>query len=201
MARDDARESSTRCSSRRARAAARSLGTAAAIVLVSSTAGQRGEAFHADYAASKGAMISFVKSIAIELAPRDITVNAVAPGWVDTEMVRPAVRRRRARADRGGDSTRPDRRRRATLRRRSCFSAPTRAAHHGRDPERQRRQRALRMIVLLFTGGTISMRHDAAAGGAVPSALGARDHRRSRADSRRSRRSRSRTGARSPVRT
>jgi 3-oxoacyl-[acyl-carrier protein] reductase len=57
------------------------------IVGVSSTAGQRGEAGHADYAASKGAMIAFVKSLAVELAPRDITVNAVAPGWVDTDAV------------------------------------------------------------------------------------------------------------------
>jgi len=56
------------------------------IVLVSSTAGQRGEAFHADYAASKGAMISLVKSLAPEMGKRDITVNSVAPGWVDTEM-------------------------------------------------------------------------------------------------------------------
>lgn len=56
------------------------------IVLVSSTAGQRGESMHADYGASKGAMISFTKSLAIELAPRGITVNSVAPGWVDTEM-------------------------------------------------------------------------------------------------------------------
>ncbi len=56
------------------------------IVLVSSTAGQRGEAYHADYAASKGAMISLVKSLAPELAERDITINSVAPGWVDTEM-------------------------------------------------------------------------------------------------------------------
>lgn len=55
------------------------------IVLVSSTAGQRGEARHADYAASKGALISLTKSLAIECAPR-ITVNCVAPGWVDTEM-------------------------------------------------------------------------------------------------------------------
>jgi 3-oxoacyl-[acyl-carrier protein] reductase len=60
------------------------------IVLVSSTAGQRGEAMHADYATSKGAMISLVKSLAIELAPRGVTVNSVAPGWVDTEMAAPA---------------------------------------------------------------------------------------------------------------
>jgi len=69
------------------RAAARRLDRGGRIVLVSSTAGQRGEAHHADYAASKGAMISFVKSLAVELAARDVTVNAVAPGWVDTEMV------------------------------------------------------------------------------------------------------------------
>lgn len=56
------------------------------VVIVSSTAGQRGEAFHADYAATKGAIIAFVKSVCVEAAPRDITVNAVAPGWVDTEM-------------------------------------------------------------------------------------------------------------------
>ena len=68
------------------RAAARVMTDGGRIVLVSSTAGQRGEAFHADYAASKGAMISFVKSVCIELARRGITVNSVAPGWVDTEM-------------------------------------------------------------------------------------------------------------------
>ena len=71
------------------RAAARIRGGGGRIVLISSTAGQRGEAFHADYAASKGAMIAFVKSLAIELAPRDITVNSVAPGWVDTDMCEP----------------------------------------------------------------------------------------------------------------
>jgi 3-oxoacyl-[acyl-carrier protein] reductase len=69
------------------RAAARRLDRGGRIVLVSSTAGQRGEAYHADYAASKGAMISFVKSLAVELGPRDVTVNAVAPGWVDTDAV------------------------------------------------------------------------------------------------------------------
>lgn len=60
------------------------------IVIVSSTAGQRGEAGHGDYAATKGAIISFVKSLAVEMAPRDIRVNAVAPGWVDTDMATPA---------------------------------------------------------------------------------------------------------------
>ncbi len=55
------------------------------VVMVGSTAGQRGEAFHADYAATKGALMSLVKSLAVECAPR-ITVNCVAPGWVDTEM-------------------------------------------------------------------------------------------------------------------
>ena len=68
------------------RAAARAMNDGGRIVLVASTAGQRGEAMHADYAASKGAMISYVKSLCIELAPRGITVNSVAPGWVDTEM-------------------------------------------------------------------------------------------------------------------
>lgn len=68
------------------RAAVRRLSDGGRVVLVSSTAGQRGEAYHADYAASKGAMISFVKSLAPELGKRGITVNSVAPGWVDTEM-------------------------------------------------------------------------------------------------------------------
>jgi len=56
------------------------------IVLISSTAGQRGEANHADYAVTKGALISLTKSLSSELAPKGILVNCVAPGWVDTEM-------------------------------------------------------------------------------------------------------------------
>jgi 3-oxoacyl-[acyl-carrier protein] reductase len=55
------------------------------IVIVSSTAGQRGEAGYSNYAASKGGQISFTKALATELAP-DIRVNSVAPGWVDTEL-------------------------------------------------------------------------------------------------------------------
>jgi 3-oxoacyl-[acyl-carrier protein] reductase len=56
------------------------------IINITSTAGQRGEAFHSHYAASKGAAISFTKSLAVELAAYNITVNSVAPGWVDTDM-------------------------------------------------------------------------------------------------------------------
>jgi 3-oxoacyl-[acyl-carrier protein] reductase len=56
------------------------------IVLISSTAGQRGEAFHADYAVTKGALISLTKSLSSELAPKGIRVNCVAPGWVATEL-------------------------------------------------------------------------------------------------------------------
>ncbi len=62
---------------------------AAAIVLVSSTAGQRGEANYSNYAASKGGQISFTKALASELCPT-IRVNAVAPGWIETAMIRPA---------------------------------------------------------------------------------------------------------------
>jgi len=70
------------------------------IILVSSTAGQRGEAFHADYAATKGAVIALTKSLAVELAPK-ITVNCVAPGWVDTEMAaKPYAGEGRARIER-----------------------------------------------------------------------------------------------------
>jgi len=68
------------------------LGNAAGhIVLVSSTAGQRGEAFHCDYAATKGAVISMMKGLSTELAADGIYVNCVAPGWVDTDMAAPAL--------------------------------------------------------------------------------------------------------------
>ena len=71
------------------RAALRRMQPGGRMVLVGSTAGQRGEAYHADYAATKGAMTSMVKSLCVECAP-GVRVNCVAPGWVDTEMSWPA---------------------------------------------------------------------------------------------------------------
>ena len=56
------------------------------IINIAPTAGQRGEAFHSHYAASKGGMISLTKSLAAELGEFNITVNCVAPGWVITDM-------------------------------------------------------------------------------------------------------------------
>ncbi len=61
------------------------------IIFISSTAGQRGEAFYSPYAATKGAIISLTKSLAVELADFNIRVNCVAPGWVDTDMTKPTM--------------------------------------------------------------------------------------------------------------
>jgi 3-oxoacyl-[acyl-carrier protein] reductase len=65
------------------------------IIVVSSTAGQRGESFHTHYGASKGGVISLVKGLSTELAPHNILVNCVAPGWVETDMAAAVMRNRR----------------------------------------------------------------------------------------------------------
>jgi 3-oxoacyl-[acyl-carrier protein] reductase len=70
----------------------RTNGPAGHIVLVSSTSGQRGEAFHCDYSATKGALISMTKGLSTELASAGIYVNSVAPGWVDTDMSADAIK-------------------------------------------------------------------------------------------------------------
>jgi 3-oxoacyl-[acyl-carrier protein] reductase len=70
----------------------RTHGPAGHIVLISSTSGQRGEAFHCDYSATKGALISMTKGLSTELASAGIYVNSVAPGWVDTDMSADAIK-------------------------------------------------------------------------------------------------------------
>lgn len=62
-----------------------------AIVVVASTTGQVGAAQNAAYSASKGAVGAFVKSLALELAGDAVRVNAVAPGAVDSLIVRQAM--------------------------------------------------------------------------------------------------------------
>jgi 3-oxoacyl-[acyl-carrier protein] reductase len=69
------------------------------IINISSTAGQRGEPHHSHYAASKGGIISFTKSLGSELIKNGIWVNCVAPGWVDTDMVRTEMKNPRSKQD------------------------------------------------------------------------------------------------------
>ena len=74
------------------RAAIQRMESGGRVILITSTAAQRGEAGHSHYAASKGALHSFIKSLAVEVGPRGITVNGVAPGWVDTDMTAGVLR-------------------------------------------------------------------------------------------------------------
>jgi 3-oxoacyl-[acyl-carrier protein] reductase len=69
------------------------------IINIASTAGQRGEPYYSHYAASKGGVIAFTKAIAAELAPSNIIVNCVSPGWVDTDMTADALTDRRTRTE------------------------------------------------------------------------------------------------------
>jgi 3-oxoacyl-[acyl-carrier protein] reductase len=61
------------------------------IIPITSTAAQRGESFHTHYGASKGGVVSLVKGLSTELAPHNILVNSVAPGWVATDMSNPVI--------------------------------------------------------------------------------------------------------------
>jgi dihydroanticapsin dehydrogenase len=61
------------------------------IINMSSLAGKRGGPGLAAYSASKGAVIAFTTALALELAPDNIRVNAICPGWVDTAFNQPAI--------------------------------------------------------------------------------------------------------------
>ncbi|GAA1884373.1 3-oxoacyl-[acyl-carrier-protein] reductase [Streptantibioticus ferralitis] len=66
------------------------------IVLISSVVGLLGSAGQANYAASKAGLVGFARSLARELGSRNITVNVVAPGFVDTDMTRALTDEQRA---------------------------------------------------------------------------------------------------------
>ena len=63
------------------------------VINISSVAGDRGGRGQTNYAASKGGLNAFTRAAAIELAPKNITVNAVAPGVIETEMSQEVMRR------------------------------------------------------------------------------------------------------------
>lgn len=69
------------------------------IINISSTAGQRGERFHSHYAASKGGINAFTKSLGVELVKFGILVNCIAPGWVQTEMIKREISNPRKRSE------------------------------------------------------------------------------------------------------
>jgi len=73
------------------------MGEGGKIVFISSQLALRGSSHGADYAASKAGMLGFMKSLALELAERNITVNAVAPGTVDTDIIRDYTEEQRMR--------------------------------------------------------------------------------------------------------
>jgi len=73
------------------------------VVNVASIAGKTGAPYIAAYAASKHGVLGLTRSVAVEVARTGVTVNAVCPGYVDTEMTTRAVENIRARTGRGAE--------------------------------------------------------------------------------------------------
>ena len=116
------------------------------MILISSTAGQRGEARHSHYAATKGATISMTKSLASELGPRGITVNCVAPGWVATDMAAEALSDPKHTTKGSRFNTARSRRHgRRDCRADSISRVRPRQPRQRRNPQRQRRLCAVRI--------------------------------------------------------
>jgi 3-hydroxybutyrate dehydrogenase len=90
------------------RAARPRLADGGRIVVVSSGLGKLGRAGYGAYAASKHGVLGLVKCLALELAPRRVTVNAVCPGWVDTPMAAADVEATAATRGVGADAVRAE---------------------------------------------------------------------------------------------
>jgi 3-oxoacyl-[acyl-carrier protein] reductase len=102
------------------------------IVNISSVSGEKGGRGQTNYAASKGAVNAFTKALAVELAPRGITVNAVAPGVIETEMSKHRPRTGR-RPDSVADFVEADRQAGRHRQCRLVFEFKICRLHHGRN--------------------------------------------------------------------
>jgi NAD(P)-dependent dehydrogenase (short-subunit alcohol dehydrogenase family) len=78
------------------------------VVNVASTAGQRGYAYVSAYAAAKHAVIGLTRSLALEVAARGVTVNAVCPGYAETDLLRASVDNVVAKTGRSADDARAE---------------------------------------------------------------------------------------------
>ena len=120
------------------------------IINITSVVGATGNPGQANYAAAKAGVVGFTKSLAREVGSRNITVNCVAPGFIDTDMTR-ALPDEQRKALLGADPARPPRQRRRTSPQAVAFLAsPARGLHHRRDAARQRRHVHGRKIRPLF---------------------------------------------------
>ena len=109
------------------------------IINITSVVGASGNPGQANYAAAKAGVVGMTKSLAREIGSRNITVNCVAPGFIDTDMTR-ALPEAQRKALLGADSARPPRARPEDVAAAVAFLAsPAARLRHRRDAARQRR--------------------------------------------------------------